>query len=183
MSLYDTLVKVPLLLRHPAFRAEEKSGYVEVKQIFATIASELFGEDAAGFIDAANTRSLFSKNPEDTVFFEQPVVHLDRESAEKKIGGKILRNGFWFDQKLKCAMRGGVKLIHSSVGRDELFDLNRDPGETINRISDPAYAAAVEDLRNRIERSLGRFAADDFSSHRTGPDDETETALRNLGYL
>jgi arylsulfatase A-like enzyme len=183
ISLYDTLVKVPLLVRHPDFRAEEKPGYVEVKQIFATIAAELFGEDAARFIDAANTRSLFSKNPEDTVFFEQPVVHLKRDSVMKKIGGEVLRNGFWFDQKLKCAVRGGVKLIRSSTGRDELFDLNRDPEETTNRVSDPTYTAMADDLRNRIERYLGGFAADDSSSDRHGPDDEADTALRNLGYL
>ena len=101
----------------------------------------------------------------------------------KKIGGEILGNGFRFDQKLKCAVRGGIKLIHSSIGRDELFDLNRDPGETNNRILDPAYAAITGDLRNEIERCLGRFADDDGTADAPGLDDETETALRNLGYL
>jgi arylsulfatase A-like enzyme len=36
----------------------------------------------------------------------------------------------------------------------ELYDLREDPGETTNRLGDPALRAVAVDLQNRLERRL-----------------------------
>jgi len=47
---------------------------------------------------------------------------------------------------------GAIKYVVYSEGarREQLFDLARDPGETDDRIDDPAYAAAARDRRRRL---------------------------------
>ena len=44
---------------------------------------------------------------------------------------------------------GDLKYIAVEEGEDVLFDLGADPGETENRIDDPAYADEVEQFRAR----------------------------------
>jgi arylsulfatase A-like enzyme len=47
--------------------------------------------------------------------------------------------------------RDGWRYSRSTIGEDELYDLNEDPHERRNLVSDPAQADRVDDLRRRIE--------------------------------
>ncbi|MBA3778472.1 MAG: sulfatase-like hydrolase/transferase [Chloroflexi bacterium] len=42
------------------------------------------------------------------------------------------------------------KYVYSPHGTDELYDLEADPHELVNRVADPSYAAMRQDLRSRL---------------------------------
>lgn len=73
------------------------------------------------------------------------------------------------------------KYIHSSDGRNELYDLSRDPGETRNLVGElPGVAAAARDTL----RAFGRRRPAAFERVRQSQLTEEETRrLRALGYV
>jgi hypothetical protein len=42
------------------------------------------------------------------------------------------------------------KYAFNALDVDELYDLQQDPDEMVNRIDDPAYAAVVDEMRERM---------------------------------
>ena len=81
---------------------------------------------------------------------------------------------------LKAAFMGRWKLISDpSTGRDELYDLRKDPGERRDRAEDPDR----RQLRSRLRAALDGLESD-ASTSRVGdlPTGDVE-ALRSLGYL
>jgi choline-sulfatase len=49
-----------------------------------------------------------------------------------------------------------AKYVYSPHGTDELYDLERDPYERVNRIDDPAYRAALGALRTGLREWMVR---------------------------
>ena len=46
------------------------------------------------------------------------------------------------------------KYISRTAGKDEFYDLRIDPGETVNRIDEPAYTTTITELRLRMLKWL-----------------------------
>jgi arylsulfatase A-like enzyme len=61
------------------------------------------------------------------------------EEAPPSIDARTIRRGRW-------------KMSLYATGEAELYDLHSDPQETHNAIRDPAHAAVVADLHNRLRR-------------------------------
>lgn len=62
--------------------------------------------------------------------------------------------------------REGWKYIFNAGDRDEVYDLNSDPGERFNRLDDPAHRERVVSLQNQIKREALRVRdpiADDIA--------------------
>jgi arylsulfatase A-like enzyme len=55
---------------------------------------------------------------------------------------------------------GGIKYGWNVVTRDEMYDLAADPHEMRNLIDDPAYAATVREMRERLYAALDRIKHD-----------------------
>ena len=52
-----------------------------------------------------------------------------------------------------CMIRmGNLKYIMHLYEGDQLYDLEKDPQEQVNRIDDPAYADALGEMRQRLLR-------------------------------
>jgi hypothetical protein len=53
----------------------------------------------------------------------------------------------------EALVRKDIKyIVWPDYGREQLFDLVQDPGETTDVIADPAYAERLEQLRERFAR-------------------------------
>jgi arylsulfatase A-like enzyme len=78
------------------------------------------------------------------------------------------------------------KYIMASDGRDELYDMVKDPGETRNLSKENSRKA--KELRLRLDTLLGSFNIPDLKKTDTAIEDkadnmETVEALKSLGYV
>jgi arylsulfatase A-like enzyme len=89
----------------------------------------------------------------------------------------VRAHGARFDQELAAGIRWPWKLIVSDRGAQELFRLDEDPGELLDR----AGEAAAADLRSAIDAARARLVPPPPTSP-TGVDPQTLDLLRDLGY-
>ncbi len=151
LSVYDNLLRVPLVLRYPpAIPAGRRvSAQVQTIDIFPTVL-ELCGIDhpAPGnseplpFEDGegAGREYTFAEFGKPTMFLE--VMDRYFPNADRNL----------FDRSLKAVRGPRYKYIWASDGRLELYDLIEDPGEQVNLLSERPEVLArmqgvLEDFR------------------------------------
>ena len=62
---------------------------------------------------------------------------------------------YWDDNSWTALTDGHVKYIwHCAIGKEQLFDLDKDPGETQDLSSGPSYASTLEEMRSAMVRHL-----------------------------
>lgn len=92
----------------------------------------------------------------------QPDPTLDGKSFLPVLAGKPLsaaRDAIYLEfhgirylySQRAIVTREGHKYIFNAGDFDEFYDLNKDPGELTNRINDPAYRDAVDQIRTRLK--------------------------------
>lgn len=140
-NLYNECTQVPLVVAGPDTpRGQAVSTLVNLIDLAPTFLA------AFGLSDPALPgRSLFDiarepLDPERTAFSEYHAVGAPS-------GAFMVRKGRW--------------KYHEYVGfESELFDLESDPGEAINRASDPACVSHIAELRSELRRIVDPNAAD-----------------------
>ncbi|TVY06842.1 sulfatase-like hydrolase/transferase [Paenibacillus cremeus] len=98
----------------------------------------------------------------DAVFCEGGRLHgeeqcMERESTSVTSGAGLywpriqwqLQEGPEHSKAVMCRTKE-YKYVRRMYEKDELYDLVRDPGETINRIADPEYAGVLMELKERL---------------------------------
>lgn len=179
LCLYETLLRVPLILRLPgSFEGgERRAAPVQLTDLLPTIL------DAAGVALpgdlAVDGSSLVEADPP----AERPLLAEFRPGQENRRLFRRARPGFDFDpfdRRLWSVQRGDLKLILSDRGDAELYDLSRDPGETRNLAGE-----RPEDVRRLAGDVLrGDSAPAGAGAEPAFPlDDETREMLRRLGYV
>jgi arylsulfatase A-like enzyme len=196
-SLNQSTVQVPLLVVLPdhAHAGERRSDPVTLVDLFATILA------AAGVVPPASdndARDLFAAEP--SVDAERPIVaeyyfpaqalslfEPDALVVHRDRLGRYLR-------RLRSIESDGLRLIWSSDGAHELYDLVADPSETRNLVGDLRFAARERELRAGLEafvaQSGGPRPLPGGALRRGEPrgafkdlDSESAELLRELGYL
>jgi hypothetical protein len=80
-----------------------------------------------------------------------------------------------------------MKLIWGSDGRNELYDLTSDHGETANLLDSPAYADVARSMERRLLELVAKCEADRVEAAPAPQDAKldpaTNEALRSLGYI
>ena len=180
-SVYDEVLRVPLIIRFPrAFAPGTRdSSLVQTTQILATLL------DLAGLAwdgrGALQGQSLLGAQGRPLAITEyslppEAIGEIARLNPNVDVSG-LTRN-------LKAIRDETHKYIWASDGRNELYDLARDPLELDDRIrDDPARAA---ELQGELAAWLVSFDRPDLSEldDAAAPvDDETQEALRALGYV
>ena len=125
-SLYDPLLRVPLVVRYPErFAPDRDSSPVVTFDIFPTVL-ELAGVEAPGNAGSQAT-SLLHPRASRIRLAEYPAVFAPA------IGATLLRYPDWdpapWKRRLRALYRDRYKLLCSTDGKHELYDLDSDPGE------------------------------------------------------
>lgn len=162
--LYEDNVHVPLIVRFPgdAGAGTRIAEPVSNRAIFGALL------EAAGLSPPAKAPRLDAAGA--------PVVtEVRRSDANVRLFGSH------FDRDLHAIYAPPYKLIEDTRGRVELFDVEADPGELRNLAG--AEPERVEALRRRLARIRDEHPPRFDRDARAELSDETEEALRALGYL
>lgn len=181
--LYDTLLRVPLIIKLPgsAIKGKRDDKYVQVSDLFYTLL-DVLGIQIDGR-DISN-RSLLDPSYSGVVISEHEVPKITLSSLRKRFPYFPERN---LDQEMKCLYADGTKYIWNSKGEDEMYDLTQDPAEESNLIhSIPDQAAKLF----RLLRGRTELMKKDTRKKEIPPDLQTEEVdprvqekLRDLGYI
>ncbi len=184
-SLYDSTVRIPLLIRQPGrFEAGSRSDApVQLPDLFPTIlsaagvpAEEI---DSQG-IDLSDEGALTGR-PNILEYYD-PVqamsVVYERSSAEEK--ARLDR----YDRKLEAIVAGNLKLVRASDGSAELYDLSIDPAELENLAEHDDQQGTRRLLEVSLDRWLSRYAKEEAQATENVPvSEETRRALEAIGYI
>ncbi len=180
-TLYNTTVRIPLLVRPPGGtppRVDARPG--QLVDLFAALLGALAVETAADhdgrdlLADDFRRETIYSEKQypvRDLAFFRPAELERSRDRIDPH------------RRVLRAVQHEGARLIWSSDGRHELFDLRSDPGETRNLYDPASPGPLARALLARIGESEAPAGdveqASDPDSHL---DEETRDALRALGY-
>jgi arylsulfatase A-like enzyme len=177
--LYDPLVNVPLMIKHPDFDAERRADTVELVDLYHTVldALDVEGGDPAEPGETAvsrdPTRSLLS--PDYRAFdaaadpdagqaaapggdygfveYSRPVVELKQLEEKASAAGIDLPEESRFYSRMRAARRPDAKYVRIDRIDDEAYRLDRDPGETTD------LSGRDDDAIREVERVLADFEA------------------------
>jgi arylsulfatase A-like enzyme len=178
-SLYEELLRVPLVLRVPGRVAPGRNEDPVVNfDLFPTLLG------LAGFVEAhipeRRTVSLLKPQKDRMRVAECPA---DFDWPIKMIG-KFHNN--WNPAPYRCRLtalrRQELKLIITSDGRSELYDLADDPAETKDLATE--RPGDLRRMADELQRITGGFEPFDYKSSRTpAMTEEQKKRLEALGYL
>ncbi len=179
LCVYDTLIKVPLVVRYPArFPANVvDERLVQLTDVLPTIV-DIVDPEAAALLPPLSGRSLLAAEARGFAVteYQRPDSYLDRfpERFPKFDTAPYRRD-------LISLSAGPLKLIEGSDGRRELYNLVSDPSESADiaprdsvRVAD--LSRALANFRTRLGRHADNVAAPSL-------DAETREELRSLGYI
>lgn len=163
LSVYQDQVHVPLIIKFPnRIHKAVVDTPVSLADLFPTVLETLHHE-ASTNVDG---RSLLSGNPHRGPVFSENHPVLAHWSEE-------------LNQEVRTIVSGTLKLINSTRGRRELYDLSKDPGETRNLYGSDHLASKA------LETALDSWVRSRPPSEESSPrmDPSVLERLRSLGYL
>jgi arylsulfatase A-like enzyme len=180
-SLYQTVLRVPLIVRAPGRLApgrEERP--VMSFDLFPTLL-ELTGIAAPSDLRSAAV-SLLAPQRGRVRFAEDP------STPGIGIAHVLSLHPGWdprpFQRRLRTLVAGDHKLIWGSDGRRELYDLKADPLEARNLVEEqPQLAARLETDLDRYFDALQHCTMPALPHHKRQLTPEQQELLKGLGYL
>jgi arylsulfatase A-like enzyme len=197
--VYETLVHVPLIVRFPKRVSPGRSSeVVQTIDIFPTVLDAVGAADAGKGLRgrsllraATGVASTPARGYADGPNVEGAAVEAGIAVAERVSpnASTIATSDVRFDQMpfmgvLRSIRKGPWKYIIAANGREELYHLEDDPGETVNRIENERAIAAdlAQELARWIDQSRP-YAGSETLEGEQRMDDATKSQLRALGYL
>lgn len=143
-NMYEESVAVPLILAEPGRKPSVCATPVSLLDVSETIVSH-FGATLEGDRPSRSLYDIASEpeNPDRVIFSEYHAVGAVSACY-------MLRKGAW-------------KLIHYHGFEPELFDLARDPEETVNRAADPSCKPILDDLYAALNAICDPAAMNDLA--------------------
>ncbi len=192
-SLYNSTVKVPLIVLLPDGESAGQTRWesVSLVDLFPTILHEL-GIEPRG----DRGRNILSDRETDAApsfaeyYFPLQALGLFEQSARERHRDALAAHL----RRLRSVEWNDWRLIWSSDGQHELYDLKKDPGERRNLFRDSASATRLQPLSDLLDEYVAHGGgrrplpqASDSGLDSIGafgqPDEETARHLRELGYL
>jgi len=188
--VYDTVVRVPLVLWGPAVAAPARGRRIQRVVQNVDLTSTMLrwaGSDDHPILGQCEGVNLPSSNHEPRLreaAFSFSVEAFERQHIETQQRLGLLH-------KASVGVRTDThKLIWNATDADELYDISSDPGETNNLIGTGSCADVDASLRSGLDHVLHRFESarqtalerwQDVDADATDP--VVEERLRDLGYI
>lgn len=179
-SLYDTLIRVPLIVRYPkAFQPGTVVGQqVQTVDFLPTIADVLNLKKDALPVNQIQGRSLLQAQGQRkarTVFAEylNPRVQVLQRAFPDRDWSK-------FNKKLRAIRKQKYKLIYSSYGDHELFDISQDPAESENIILE--HPEVAENLLQELDAWV-ESVSQKMEKTQLELQEDSRRVLEGLGYI
>jgi len=202
--IYDPLVNVPLMIKHPALDDDDvREDQVELLDLYHTVLDHA-GVDAGDATQPLDpTRSLLSANyrefaagddhdervavDEETAFVEyyRPVVELKQLEQKASAAGITLDTDSRFYSRMRAARRLDGKYIRNERIADEFYRIDEDPGEKEDRAgTDDPVAEEVEAILSTFEeRAGGEWKEVDDEDVLGEMSEDAKDRLQDLGYI
>jgi arylsulfatase A-like enzyme len=181
--LYDTLLRVPLIIRYPpAFEpGKVVKRQVSLLDILPTL-TDLVGQDQAEVGWAGH--SLVRADHRAYTLAEYLAPQPTMASLRSEYGAGFPTEHL--NRQLRCIRTERLKYIAASDGAQELYDLGCDPGETKNLV--PHLPGEAARLGSLLDAQFGIWPTElldrDKEPAQDAPlDPAVENRLRGLGYL
>jgi len=178
ISLQQELVHVPLIVAGPGIEPLKSKAVVETRAIFGTVLDQLdvdFGASAreASLVRTA-TRERAGELGPDGATPNGPAYSIVWLTDTPLNWGKHIQ--------ASSARAGRWKLIHDVTRqRWQLFDLENDPGELVNRWDE--LSEQHKDLQAELEEWTRHQSKNGVGEKRVQNDPRTEAMLKELGYM
>lgn len=177
LGLYDSLLRIPLIIRCPSlfpagWRVTEQ---VQLLDVFTTIL-EILGHEGVETQGYSLLPERVKANPRRFTVAEQS--HPSFEVFTKRFPEFDLSP---YDRELRAIRTEDYKYIWASDGRDELYNIRVDPQEKENLISTQPEEA--QELRQMLEEWLKGFTPYEAEEGAVEMDEITRERLRGLGYI
>jgi arylsulfatase A-like enzyme len=206
--LYDPLVNVPTVVKHPAVETGHHDEQFELQDLYHTVLDATGVDPAAvGHDDAVGldpARSLLREEHREFgdrtdppgggdlayVEYTRPVVELNQLENKAARAGIELDEQSRFYSRMRAVRRTDGKYVRNERIDDEFYRLDEDPGETDDRhgAGDDLAADLAAALSTFESARGGAWTGDDGDvsggeDSLSDMDDEAKDRLRDLGYI
>jgi arylsulfatase A-like enzyme len=191
---YQELVHVPLILHWPARLpgGGRIAGPVSTRRIFHTILNAAGyqgdttpGVDPAAINDLTLLATIRGRDPEGSTAYAEVYPPMNFARAIQHRQPELLRR-FRCMKVRRAVVRDEWKLIQVADQADELFDLDRDPLESTNRLDQDAATASQLDQQLRFMARQAEATRDGLGAAGSvdlDQDEQLVQRLRGLGYI
>jgi arylsulfatase A-like enzyme len=188
-AVYDPIVNVPLMVKHPDLDAGRYREQVELQDLYHTVLDHAGAQGNGLALDP--DRSLLSETYREFdggenafIEYHRPVVELNQLENKASAAGIDISEDSRFYSRMRAARRPDGKYIHNERIADEAYRLDTDPGERedIHDNEDPVIDGLKDALRE-FERDRDDWGAVDEDEVLSGMGDDAKQRLEDLGYI
>jgi arylsulfatase A-like enzyme len=176
-TLYNELLRVPLIVRHPDFKPHRVKETVRLVDLLPTLI-DMFDLDSQGAMIQGRSLLPLLRGETDPNPGEQFV--LGEVMYPSKIEGISLQDNDWKLIRI-IEMQPSAGFPRGKRDSWELYDLSTDPGEMENVVR--FNPQVLSSTRQRLESLRKKFDASGLEGKDTDIDEDTREALRSLGYF
>jgi arylsulfatase A-like enzyme len=176
--LYEELIRVPLLMKLPGGGGEERDALVSLVDIFSTVL-EVLEIEAPSLREQSQGISLVRDHQDEF----RPFVFAECERPKNEFAETYPDFDFSvYDRQLLAIRSHQHKYIWTSDGRDELYDIQKDPCEQRNLIHEEKEKASK--LREELLKWYGSLEKHvDGNGKSVDVDEKVRERLKTLGYF
>jgi arylsulfatase A-like enzyme len=191
-NLYETNVRVPLLIRYPkVFRSGARdTAHVQLHDLFETILS--VAGSRGRYASQGSSLDVDQKGRPALLEYYFPLLELRivrdqlfRPGGRPEIAdlGEAVPEVEPFMRRLRAIRNGRLKLIWGSDGNVELYDIPADPEELTDLSGNADYAEELEQLKAQLSEQISGCIGQSRTEQTIQLDEEQIRQLKSLGYI
>jgi len=183
-SVYEELVRVPLIMRHPGFfkpgtRIQEPVSLLDLMPTFEDILDEKISDEKGILTGKSLFEVMASKVPLKRNFMAEYAPPVSWIAKYKQKG--LHFDESYFKRNLHSYHEGGFKFIWASDGQHELYNLKKDPRERVNLVSH--FPGMARTMQESLEANVSLLKKIKTSETLEPLDENLKLELRSLGYV